>query len=704
MAQIPDIDVTTISVGGSTYTVPFPYQNKSEVVVEVDGNTPTYNWINDGLIDITPAPAVGSNVRRYRDTSALTIRHDYRNGVPFTPKNIAENNDQLLFVVQEAVNTADTAKTVAEGLQTLAQTALNTATAAEGTAAAASAAAATAITTANNAAAQAQVAEDKADEALSAIAAAGVASFNGRSGVVVPEVGDYSSSQVTHGAGSVEGILNQLSTLLTEGPSSGAYDLPHSGGVSVGARIDSLLGQIGGTRTLAVDTIANLRASVAPGYVLAQTKGYYTFGDSGAGTYYLDTTDTSSVDNGFDIIVDALGRRWRLIHDGSVHVEQAGARSDGTTAMNYVLAVALGRPRVREVRLGKGPYAMSGVLVVPAGKTISGIAGAGSTINTLGSLSNFYVSSNTTVQGITFNCAGQTSGYLFNVATSVGGVEYVNIRDIITYHCKGFLTDDNSPSYVATNVRVQNISNRALKGHGMVLRDVFAFLECRDIAMDYLGNTTGQNFIGFDIAFNEGCMFDNCETTGSTGIVSGTNAAQIGFRFSNCKAVYLRRSFSDAAGGNGFRFVSCQYVRADLCSVSLADDVGFYATSTTDIQVTNLYIGGRRGIAGATAGIAGMYLYGCTRATFTGLQVINPTGNGFVTDGNTTQVLVSNGLFSGAGARGILTGAGSVAIFTGCLTVSNVGGNYILGTAFDHLVSSQLASGALVNATGPASG
>ncbi len=100
MAQVPDIDVSTVSVGGSAYTVPFVYQNRAEVFVEVDGVSTTFTWINDGNISITPAPAAGAVVRRYRSTSALEIRHDYRNGVPFTPKNIAENNDQLLFVVQ----------------------------------------------------------------------------------------------------------------------------------------------------------------------------------------------------------------------------------------------------------------------------------------------------------------------------------------------------------------------------------------------------------------------------------------------------------------------------------------------------------------------------------------------------------------------------------------------------------------------------
>lgn len=116
MAQVPTTDVTTISVGGSAYTIPFLYQNQAEVFVEVDGVATAFTWINSGNINITPAPAAGAKVRRYRSTFATSLRHDFRNGVPFTPKNITENNDQLLYAVQEAVN--DTAVTAALALAT----------------------------------------------------------------------------------------------------------------------------------------------------------------------------------------------------------------------------------------------------------------------------------------------------------------------------------------------------------------------------------------------------------------------------------------------------------------------------------------------------------------------------------------------------------------------------------------------------------
>lgn len=135
MAQIPDIDVTTISVGGSAYTVPFLYQNQAEVFVEVDGVATAFTWINSGNISIVPAPAAGAAVRRYRSTTATAIRHDYRNGVPFTPKNIAENNDQILFIAQEAIETANQATALAGSLSGDIADAIDAAAAAEASAA-----------------------------------------------------------------------------------------------------------------------------------------------------------------------------------------------------------------------------------------------------------------------------------------------------------------------------------------------------------------------------------------------------------------------------------------------------------------------------------------------------------------------------------------------------------------------------------------
>jgi hypothetical protein len=437
------------------------------------------------------------------------------------------------------------------------------------------------------------------------------------------------------------------------------------------------------------------------------TRGYAVPGDGGHGVYRFDPTDTTSIGDAITIFA-SIPRpgRWKLLHNGSINIEQTGAKNDGSVAINADLIRALAVTSIREVKLGKGPYLVSAAtpIIFPYGKALTGIPGAGSTLSITGAGYVFFLSNLSNVSGLLIDCVNHTSGFIFALATSIGGIEYVTIKDVLTYHTKGFLTDEDHPTNVATNVRVSNVSNRLVKGPGFLLRDVFAFLEMRDVAVDYIGNASPQNFTGYSISNNEGCLLDNCEVTGTTGIVLGTTATQIGFNFTNCKAVYLRRSFADACGGRGFIFNACQYVRLSTCSTSLCDDAGVAFISSTDVQSTNLYSGGRRGIAGATASIPAVLVSACTRVQLGNTEAINATGDGILLLSASVRVVINGGILTLNGGRGITTNAGSVSLSTGVLMVGNTAGNYSLATNADHLVASQLASGALANVTGPGAG
>lgn len=59
--------------------------------------------------------------------------------------------------------------------------------------------------------------------------------------------------------------------------------------------------------------------------------GYTTSGDGGGGLYWLDTADTTSLDNGGTIIVGTDGGRWKLALTGPLSVMQFGAVGDSTT-------------------------------------------------------------------------------------------------------------------------------------------------------------------------------------------------------------------------------------------------------------------------------------------------------------------------------------------------------------------------------------
>jgi hypothetical protein len=240
MAQVPATSATSTADGiTNEFTIPFDYLEEDEVFVTVDDVSAAYNWINPGLISLVVPPTAGQVVRRERSTDSNETRHVFQGGVPFLPRYIDENNEQLLFAVQEAVNTADAATAVSDASILLAQEAVDTANAADTKADGAVAASASAVAdatealsiandaadvangiaaTADAAFAAAASAEAKADEALEAVEAAGVASFNGRAGIVVPELGDYPASLVPYASGTVQEALdNRVATLDTIG-------------------------------------------------------------------------------------------------------------------------------------------------------------------------------------------------------------------------------------------------------------------------------------------------------------------------------------------------------------------------------------------------------------------------------------------------------------------------------------------------------
>ena len=117
MAQVPSTE--DLHEGDGTTTVfqfTFPYLKVAEVFVTVDGVNVPFNMLvgsTSQLQTLTPPPA-GSVVRIYRDTLAIKPLHLFTQGVPFLPRYVDENNRQLLYATQEAIN--DTAVTAAEAL------------------------------------------------------------------------------------------------------------------------------------------------------------------------------------------------------------------------------------------------------------------------------------------------------------------------------------------------------------------------------------------------------------------------------------------------------------------------------------------------------------------------------------------------------------------------------------------------------------
>lgn len=80
-----------------------------------------------------------------------------------------------------------------------------------------------------------------------------------------------------------------------------------------------------------VTSIANLKLVDKTKFTRAFVTGYYAAGDGGGGVYWLDSTDTTSADNGGTIIVATDSGRWKLIVTDLISVKQFGAKGDGST-------------------------------------------------------------------------------------------------------------------------------------------------------------------------------------------------------------------------------------------------------------------------------------------------------------------------------------------------------------------------------------
>lgn len=146
----------------------------------------------------------------------------------------------------------------------------------------------TAINSANTAAATANAAANRANDAVEAIQTiidsdSVVLSWNGRTGQVTPQAGDYTSAQITHGSGTVSSALT-----FDSAPTAGSQRAVQSGGVY------SVLGNetMGTTATTITGAIAELQSSVTQFHV-------FRFPDISA------QTDATAIETALQTILDS---------------------------------------------------------------------------------------------------------------------------------------------------------------------------------------------------------------------------------------------------------------------------------------------------------------------------------------------------------------------------------------------------------------
>lgn len=135
---------------------------------------------------------------------------------------------------------------------------------------------------------------------------------------------------------------------------------------------------IGGAQFLSAANISSsmtsLRTQVKTGPGIAWLLGYYQPGDGGgSSTWYYDSLDITTADNGVTVVVAADGGRWKLAQATVLSIKQAGAVLNGTTddTLPLLAAIASFGGAAGTVRI-TGKMRLSSNVTVPANVTIKG--------------------------------------------------------------------------------------------------------------------------------------------------------------------------------------------------------------------------------------------------------------------------------------------------------------------------------------------
>jgi len=96
---------------GSTtdFTIPYTYLEADDVTAFVDGVSTSFTFTSDNIITFATAPANGTSVRILRNTDVVSLNVTYSDGGALTAQQLNDSNKQLLFGVQEAIDTANEA-------------------------------------------------------------------------------------------------------------------------------------------------------------------------------------------------------------------------------------------------------------------------------------------------------------------------------------------------------------------------------------------------------------------------------------------------------------------------------------------------------------------------------------------------------------------------------------------------------------------
>lgn len=301
--------VTYTGDGQATqFPVPFLYLDKAHVSVTVGGSPVPFSWNSNGFVIITPAPTGEVTIQRTTPSDESIV--DFNDGSVLDEELLDKMSLQLFYIAQEILDDAGLA-------QTRSATALATSAQALSKADQALDFSGTAVETASIAEQKAQAAVNVANAASDLInqaVAGSVVNFNGRSGAVTPQAGDYTKGMV--------GLDRVDNTSDVEKP------------LSVAA-VNALAGKSNTGHGHVISDVSGLQAALndKPSLTGANASGNWGINVTGSARSLSNSNWTVNSDGNNMVVSHTNGQNFQFRQDGSIAT--ASLWIDGNQATRF---------------------------------------------------------------------------------------------------------------------------------------------------------------------------------------------------------------------------------------------------------------------------------------------------------------------------------------------------------------------------------
>jgi len=172
------------------------------------------------------------------------------------------------------------------------------------------------------------------------------------------------------------------------------------------------------------DTIASVRTANLKGYpngAVVAASGYTAPNDGGGGSYYIDTADTTTPDDGGITLVSGDGVRVKMIHNNIFNVKRFGANGANTgdqlTAFNATVAAAIANA---SSWLKGSVYVPSGRYRISSTWVVSGVLRLyGDSPGPDGQASQIFLTDNTGIPAVQFTAASNGAQTVENLTVNI---------------------------------------------------------------------------------------------------------------------------------------------------------------------------------------------------------------------------------------------------------------------------------------------